>query len=61
MDIELSFVNREGVILLIEDLLRFSWPSDLDQPNTPFPRMTYHNAMAHYGSDKPDLRFGSKV
>lgn len=61
LDIELSFVDREGIISLIEELIKTCWPSEQEQPSIPFPRMTYHVAMENYGSDKPDLRYDVKV
>ncbi|KAK3597214.1 hypothetical protein CHS0354_003719 [Potamilus streckersoni] len=58
LDIEMSFVEMEGIQFLIEDLLHFSWPEDLEgRPETPFPRLTYQEAMRQYGIDKPDTRF----
>lgn len=54
-------MDREGVIALIEQLLEFCWPSDMKRIAIPFVRMTYSDAMCNYGSDKPDLRFDSKV
>lgn len=61
LDIELSFVDRKSIIKLIEELLNFCWPSEEERPDIPFPQMTYHDAMLNYGSDKPDLRFQSKI
>ena len=67
LDIELSFVDREGVKSLIERLLVHSLSRLKDPhysipvPSTPFPSMTYQEAMSSYGVDKPDVRFGMKV
>ncbi|KAL0273680.1 UNVERIFIED_CONTAM: hypothetical protein PYX00_006304 [Menopon gallinae] len=61
LDIEMSFCDREGVINLIEDILKFVWPKDLGSISTPFPRISYHDAMKLYGSDKPDLRIKPKI
>ncbi|KAK3912173.1 Aspartate--tRNA ligase, mitochondrial [Frankliniella fusca] len=61
LDIELSFVEREDIIKLIEELLKFSWPTSEERPDIPFLQMTFHDAMLNYGSDKPDLRFESKI
>lgn len=57
----MSFCDREGILNLIEDLLQFSWPKDITPIKTPFPRITYEEAMEMYGTDKPDLRFDWKV
>ncbi|PSN35459.1 hypothetical protein C0J52_06622 [Blattella germanica] len=62
LDIELSFVDREGIISLIEGLLEHSWPEDSNNKVIgPFPRMTYKEAMEQYGTDKPDTRFEMKI
>src|ERR1700759_5514239 len=62
IDIEMSFVTRDDVIAVAEDIVTRLW-SELAgyQVPTPLPRMTYAEAMARYGSDKPDLRFGVHV
>ncbi|MGD0602910.1 MAG: aspartate--tRNA ligase [Streptosporangiaceae bacterium] len=62
IDIEMSFVTREDVIRVAEDVVIRLW-SELAgyQVPTPLPRMTYAEAMARYGSDKPDLRFGVEL
>ncbi|HEY6085909.1 MAG TPA: aspartate--tRNA ligase [Nitrospira sp.] len=58
IDLEMSFVDREQVMDLMERLIMtiFRDAGGVQLP-TPFPRMTYADAMARYGSDKPDLRF----
>ena len=58
IDLEMSFVDREDIIQLIEDLMRliFKETKQIDLPN-PIPRLTYEEAMGRYGTDKPDLRF----
>ncbi|MBX3331542.1 MAG: aspartate--tRNA ligase [Nitrospira sp.] len=58
IDLEMSFVDREQVMSLMERMIVtiFSTVGDVQLP-TPFPRMTYADAMGRYGSDKPDLRF----
>ena len=57
LDIETSFMGEEAVMEINEEMIRglFKEVLDVDLPN-PFPRMTYAEAMEHYGSDKPDLR-----
>jgi aspartyl-tRNA synthetase len=58
IDMELSFVDREQVMSLMERMIVtvFDKAGGVQLP-TPFPRMTYAEAMGRYGSDKPDLRF----
>lgn len=59
IDIEMSFVDREEVMAhseaYITDLVRILYPKKHIQ-ETPFPRLSYHEAMEKYGTDKPDLR-----
>lgn len=57
VDIETSFVEEEDLMTMMEEMIRSLFANVLEQalPN-PFPRMTYAEAMARYGSDKPDLR-----
>ena len=59
MDLEMSFVEREDVLGLIENLLietvRTLYP-EKKILQTPFPRLTYQEAMDQYGTDRPDLR-----
>jgi len=58
IDIEMSFVSKEDVFSLIEGMLHsvFKKTLQIELP-IPFPRLTYHEAMDRYGTDKPDLRF----
>src|SRR5690349_771172 len=56
LDIEMSFVEQDDVIALSEDVLKAVWALVGHDVKTPIPRMTYADAMARYGSDKPDLR-----
>jgi aspartyl-tRNA synthetase len=58
IDLELSFVDRQQVMALMERMIVtiFKEAGGVQLP-TPFPRMTYAEAMGRYGSDKPDLRF----
>ena len=61
LDIEMSFVEQDDILELGEALAREIWGViGVDLP-TPFPRMTYAEAMARFGSDKPDLRFGIEL
>lgn len=62
VDIEMSFVNEEGVMSMAEGLMAqiFKDVKGIDLP-LPFPRMTYDEAMARYGVDKPDTRFGLEL
>ena len=58
IDMELSFVDREQVMTLSEEMIRQTFRTVLGIAlPTPFPRMGYAEAMGRYGSDKPDLRF----
>lgn len=59
---EMSFISEERIMVEIEDLLRGLWTDLLNiKLVDQFPRMTYQEAMASYGSDKPDLRFTPTV
>ncbi|MFF3443978.1 aspartate--tRNA ligase [Streptosporangium sp. NPDC002721] len=62
IDVEMSFVDQDDVIALGERLIGRIWKETVgyDLP-VPLPRMTYRDAMARYGSDKPDLRFGQEL
>lgn len=57
----MSFTDQNGVMLLVEELLSFIWPSELGKIKTPFPRISYEEAMLTYGSDKPDIGCSTKV
>jgi aspartyl-tRNA synthetase len=57
IDIEASFVGREDIISLTEGLLGALFKDvEVDVPES-FPRMSYHDAMENYGSDRPDTRY----
>ena len=62
VDIEASFITPEDIYNLVEGLLKRVYKESLgvDIP-TPFPRMTWKEAMDQYGSDKPERRFGMKL
>ncbi|MFN8082137.1 MAG: aspartate--tRNA ligase, partial [Kineosporiaceae bacterium] len=57
LDLEMSFVEQDDVITLTEQLLVAMWRLIGHEITLPIARMTYADAMARYGSDKPDLRF----
>jgi len=62
IDLELSFVDREDVIEVSEDLVGRLWAELAGyRVPRPIPRMTYAEAMRRFGSDKPDLRFGCEL
>jgi aspartyl-tRNA synthetase len=61
LDLEMSFVDQDDVIELSEAILKEIWTLIGVDLETPFPRMTYNEAMARYGTDKPDLRFGTEL
>lgn len=64
LDIEMSFVHEEDVIQMMEDLLIKLSKHILPEKkivSEPFKRMTWHEALDKYGSDKPDLRFGMEL
>ncbi len=62
LDLEMSFVESEDVIRMIDGLMKRLAREilDIDLP-LPLPRMTYDDAMTRYGHDAPDLRFGLEI
>lgn len=62
IDLEMSFVDMDDVIAVQEGFLKrvFKEVMNIDIP-TPFPRLTWDEAMERYGSDKPDTRFGFEL
>ena len=62
LDVEMSFVQRDDVMNVIEQVIVDVWKSvlSIDVPR-PFPRLSYEEAMRDYGVDKPDLRFGMNL
>jgi aspartyl-tRNA synthetase len=62
IDVEMTFATEEQVYALFEGLMKALWKDvkgvDIE---TPFPRMSYAEAFARYGSDKPDVRFGLEI
>jgi len=62
IDIEMSFVDEEDIQALVEGMFAAAFEKALGVIiPTPFPRVTYADAMARFGSDKPDLRFGMEI
>ena len=63
LDLEMSFVDEEDILNLLEEL--FTGLVEAVKPemglNKPFPRLTFAQAMERYGTDKPDLRFGLEI
>jgi aspartyl-tRNA synthetase len=56
IDIEASFVEEDDIMGIAEGMIRQLFQEVMDVDLGPFPRMTWHEAMSRYGSDKPDLR-----
>jgi len=61
LDIEMSFIDQDDIIELGEAIMTSLWKLIGHQITTPMVRMSYSDAMARYGSDKPDLRFGQEL
>jgi aspartyl-tRNA synthetase len=61
IDVEMSFARQESVYALIEPLMRQIFKEIGRDVTTPMRRMPYAEAIAKYGSDKPDLRFGLEI
>jgi aspartyl-tRNA synthetase len=63
LDLEMSFVERDDVLALVEDMITGLIPAVVPHKRifSPFPKMSYTDAMARYGSDKPDFRFGMEI
>ena len=57
IDIEASFVQMDDVLDYVETVLVTLWDEAGHQVGRPFPRITWHEAMERYGTDKPDLRY----
>jgi len=63
LDLEMSFVERGDVLAVVEGLITAMVPAIAPHKRilSPFPQLPYLEAMARYGSDKPDLRFGMEL
>jgi len=63
LDVEMSFIEEEDIISLVEELFTAMMAEIKPEVRIikPFPRLTYAEAMARYGTDKPDLRFGLAI
>jgi aspartyl-tRNA synthetase len=63
LDLEMSFVERDDVLAIVEGMVTGLIPAVVPHKRifSPFPKMSYTDAMARYGSDKPDLRFGMEI
>ncbi|MDX6485468.1 MAG: aspartyl-tRNA synthetase [Gaiellaceae bacterium] len=62
LDLEMSFVDREDVLDVLERCVVASFAAlGRDAPARPFQRLTYSDVMRKYGTDKPDLRFGLEI
>jgi aspartyl-tRNA synthetase len=61
LDVELSFCAQEDVLEVMESCMRYVWRTVLGIELAPFPRLTHQEALAQYGLDKPDLRFGLEL
>ena len=62
LDIEMSFIDQEDILAIAEKIVSTVWRETVNyEIPLPLKRMTYADAMADYGSDKPDLRFGQKL
>ncbi|MCL2561547.1 MAG: aspartate--tRNA ligase [Rikenellaceae bacterium] len=63
IDCEMAFVEREDVLRTFESMAKHIFRSvrGIDMGEVAFPRITWHEAMARYGCDKPDVRFGMEI
>jgi aspartyl-tRNA synthetase len=63
LDLEMSFVEREDIIALVEELMTgiIETYTEAKLLAKPFPRLSYQEAMNRYGADKPDIRFGLEI
>ena len=62
IDLEMSFIDKEDILTLIEGFMKRVFKEALDvEIETPLPRLTYKEAMERYGSDKPDTRYAMEI
>jgi aspartyl-tRNA synthetase len=64
LDLEMSFVHRDDVLALVEDLFTKMIPAVTPNKkllSSPWPKFSYHEVLEKFGSDKPDLRFGMEL
>ncbi len=64
LDLEMSFVQRDDVLAMVEDLYTAMIPAVAPHKrimSSPWPKLSHHEAVEKYGSDKPDLRFGMQL
>lgn len=61
LDIEMSFASQEDVMAMAEQVIAAVWKAAGFEVKLPIQRISWHDAMDKYGSDKPDLRFGNQI
>jgi aspartyl-tRNA synthetase len=61
IDIEMSFADREDIYELVDGLMAAVFEVRSEKVQTPFPRLSYQDAMEKYGTDKPDLRIQAEI
>ena len=62
IDMEMSFVDEDDIIQVVEGLIAAIFEKVVGKPvNRPFPKLSYQESMASYGCDAPDLRFGMRI
>jgi aspartyl-tRNA synthetase len=62
LDVEMAFAEREDVLDVLEQAVVAAFEAlEREPPGRPFPRMSWHDVMTRYGSDKPDLRFELEI
>ena len=61
IDCEMSFVTQNDILDMFEGMVQYLFRQILNYEVGHLPRLTYHDAMKYYGSDKPDLRFDCKI